>query len=66
MTNTITIKRGKKVEFTSDLFSILYMHDNSIISIGEVDHKSRLYKLTKFVDQNSSLLLTYVDDSSRV
>jgi hypothetical protein len=42
------------------------MHDNSIIAIGEVDHKSRLYKFTKFVDHNSSLLLTHVDDSSRV
>jgi hypothetical protein len=56
----------KRVEFTSDLVSILDMHDNSIIAIGEVDHKSRMYKFTKFVDHNSSLLLTHADDSSRV
>jgi hypothetical protein len=30
---------GKKVEFTRDLVYVLDMHDNSIISIGEVDHK---------------------------
>jgi hypothetical protein len=40
------------------------MHDNSIIAIGEVDHKSRLYKFTKFVDHDSSLLLKHDDDSS--
>jgi hypothetical protein len=57
---------GKKVEFTSDSVSVLDMHDNSIIAIGEVDHKSRLYKFTKFVDHGSYLLLTCVDDSSRV
>jgi hypothetical protein len=42
------------------------MHDNSIISTSEVVHKSRLYKFTKFDDHNSFLLLTHVDDSSRV
>jgi hypothetical protein len=56
----------KKVEFTPDLVFVLDMHDNSIISIGEVDNKSRLYKFTKFVDHESFLLLRHVDDSSRV
>jgi hypothetical protein len=40
--------KGKRVEFTSNLVSVIDMHDNSIIAIGEVDHKSRLYKFTKF------------------
>jgi hypothetical protein len=35
-------KKGKNVEFTSDLVSVIDMHENSIIEIGEVDHKSRL------------------------
>ena len=35
------------------------MHDNSIIAIGEMDHKSRLYKFTKFSDNDSSILLTH-------
>jgi hypothetical protein len=51
-------QRGKKVEFTSDSVSAIDMHDNSIIAIGEVDHKSRLYKFTKFFDDDSSILLT--------
>jgi hypothetical protein len=57
---------GKKFEFTSDLVFVLDMHDNSIIAISEVDQKSRLYKLTKFVDHESCLLLTHADESSRV
>jgi hypothetical protein len=32
-------QKGKKVEFTSDSASVIDMHDNSIIAIGEVDHK---------------------------
>jgi hypothetical protein len=35
-------QKGKKVEFTSDSVLVIYMHDSSIIAIGEVDHKSRL------------------------
>jgi hypothetical protein len=51
-------QKGKKVEFTSDSVSVIDMHDNSIIAIGEVDHKSRLYKFTKFSNDDSSILLT--------
>jgi hypothetical protein len=32
-------QKGKKIEFTSDPISVIDMHDNSIIAIGEVDHK---------------------------
>jgi hypothetical protein len=42
------------------------MHDSSIIAVGEVDHKSQLYKFTKFTNYDSSLLPTHVNDSSRV
>jgi hypothetical protein len=56
-------QKGKKVEFTLDSVSVLDMHDNSIIAIGEVDHKSRLYKFTKFVDGDSSLLLTHKEST---
>jgi hypothetical protein len=58
----ITLK-GKKVEFTSDSVSVIDMHDNSIIAIGEVDHKSRLYKFTKFSDNDSSILLTHKEST---
>jgi hypothetical protein len=49
----------KSVEFTSDSVSIIDMHNNSIIAIGEVDHKSRLYKFTKFSNDVYSILLTH-------
>jgi hypothetical protein len=39
------------------------MHDNSIIAIGEVDHKSRLYKFTKFSDDDSSILHTHKEST---
>jgi len=42
------------------------MHENCVIAIVEVDHNSRLYIFTKFVDPNSSLILTYSNDSTQV
>jgi hypothetical protein len=39
------------------------MHENSIIVIGEVDHKSRLYKFTNFSDDESSYLLTHKEST---
>jgi hypothetical protein len=39
------------------------MHDNSIIAIGEVDHKSRLYKFAKFSNDDSSILLTHKEST---
>jgi hypothetical protein len=56
-------QKGKKFEFTSDLVSITDMHDNSIIAIGDVDKKSRLYKFTKFADGDSYLLLTHKEST---
>jgi hypothetical protein len=55
--------KGKKVEFTLDSVSVIDMHDNSIISICEVDHKSRLYKFTKFSDDDSSIILTHKEST---
>jgi hypothetical protein len=52
-------QKGKKVEFTSYSVLVIDMHDNSIIAIGEVDHKSRLYKFTKFYDDDSYFLPTH-------
>jgi hypothetical protein len=39
------------------------MHNNSIIVIGEVDHKSSLYKFTKFSENDSSILLTHKEST---
>jgi hypothetical protein len=57
---------GKRVEFTLDSVIVLDMHDSSIIAIAEVDHKSQLYKFSKFTNYDSSLLLTHSNDSIRV
>jgi hypothetical protein len=56
-------QKGKKVEFTSDSVSVIDMHDNSIIAISEVDHNSRLYKFTKFSDDESFILLTHKEST---
>jgi hypothetical protein len=39
------------------------MHENSIIAIGEVDHMSRLYKFTKFSNDDSSIILTHKEST---
>jgi hypothetical protein len=57
---------GKRVKFTSDSVTVLDMHDSSIILVGEVDQKSWLYKFTKFIDYESSLLLMHANYSIRV
>jgi hypothetical protein len=56
-------QKGKKVEFTLDSVSVIYMHENYIIAIGEVDHKSRLYKFTKFSHDESYFLLTHKESN---
>jgi hypothetical protein len=42
---------------------ILDMQDNSKIFIGEVNHQSRLYNFTNFIETNSYVLLRHVDDN---
>jgi hypothetical protein len=39
------------------------MHDNFIIAISELDHKSRLYKFTNFSGVDSSILLTHKEST---
>jgi hypothetical protein len=53
----------KNIEFTTDSISVIDMHDNSIIAIAEVDHRSRLYKFTKFSENDSSILLTHKEST---
>jgi hypothetical protein len=57
----------KRVEFTLDSVTIYDMHDNSKIVVGEVNHQSQLYTFSKFIAKSdSTLLLTHVDDDSRL
>jgi hypothetical protein len=57
---------GKKFIFTPDAVDIYDMQTNSRVATGEVNHQSRLYTFSKFIEQDFALLLTHVDESSRI
>ena len=42
------------------------MQTNSMVSTGEVNHQSRLYIFSEFIEPDSALLLTHADESSRI
>jgi hypothetical protein len=63
MTNSNT---GKKVIFTPNSVDIYDMQTNSRVATGEVNHESRLYTFYEFIEPDSALLLTHVDESSRI
>jgi hypothetical protein len=63
MTNSGT---GKKVIFTPNSMDIYDMQTNSRVSTSEVNHQSRLYTFSKFIEPDYALLLTRVDESSRI
>jgi hypothetical protein len=57
---------GKKVVFTPNVVDIYDMKTNSKVATNEVNHQSRLYTFSKFIEPDSALLLTHVDESSRI
>jgi hypothetical protein len=63
MTNSGT---RKKVVFTSNYVDIYDMKTNSRVATGEVNHQSRLYTFSEFIEPDSALLLTHADESSRI
>jgi hypothetical protein len=63
MTNSGT---RKKFIFTPNAVDIYDMQTNSRVSTGEVNHQSRLYTFSEFIEPDSSLLLTHADESSRI
>jgi hypothetical protein len=63
MTNSDT---GKRVIFTPDAVDIYDMQINSRVATGEVNHQSRLYTFYEFIEPDFALLLTHVDESSRI
>jgi hypothetical protein len=42
------------------------MQTNSKVSTGEVNHQSRLYTFSEFIELDSALLFTHADESSRI
>jgi hypothetical protein len=57
---------GKKVISTPNTVDIYDMQTNSRVATGEVNHQSRLYTFSKFIELDSALLLTHADESSRI
>jgi hypothetical protein len=57
---------GKRFIFTPDAVDIYGMQTNSRVAIAEVNHQSTLYTFSEFIEPDSALLLTHVDESSRI
>jgi hypothetical protein len=51
----------KRVAFTLDVVDIYDIQTNSKVSTGEVNHQSRLYTFSEFIEPYSTSLLTHVD-----
>jgi hypothetical protein len=56
----------KSFILTPDAVDIYDMKTNSRVATGEVNHQSRLYTFSEFVEPNFALLLTHADESSRL
>jgi hypothetical protein len=59
-------ENGNKFIFTPNFVDIYDMQTNSRVATSEVNHQSRLYTFYEFIQPNSSLLLTHVDESCRI
>jgi hypothetical protein len=57
---------GKKVIFTPNVVEIYDMQINSRVATSVLNHQSRLYTFSKFIEPDFALLLTHVDESSRI
>jgi hypothetical protein len=55
-----------KFIFTRNSVDIYDMQTNSRVVTGEVNHQSRLYTFSKFIEPDSTLLLTHANESSRI
>jgi hypothetical protein len=55
-----------KFIFKTNVVDIYVMQTNSMVTTGEVNHQSRLYTFSEFIEPDSGLLLTHVDKSSRI
>jgi hypothetical protein len=63
ITNSST--RNKFI-FTPNSLDIYDMQTNSRVATDEVNHQSRLYTFSEFIEPDSALLLTHADESSRI
>ena len=56
----------KRVIFTPNVVDIYDMQTNSRVSTGEVNHQSRLYTFSEFIELEFALLLTHADERNRI
>jgi hypothetical protein len=56
----------KKFIFTPNVMDIYDMQTNSRVATGEVNHRSRLYTISGFIEPDFVLLLTHADENSRI
>jgi hypothetical protein len=63
MTNS---SNGKKFIFAPNAMDIYDMQTNFRVATGEVNHQSRLYTFSKFIEQDYALVLTHANESSRI
>jgi hypothetical protein len=57
---------GKRVIFTPDVVDIYDMQTNSRVATGEVNHQSRLYTFSEFIEPDFALLLNHAEERSRI
>jgi hypothetical protein len=57
---------GKKFVFTPNSMDIYDMKTNSKVATSEVNHQSRLYTFSEFIEPDYALLLTHANESSRI
>jgi hypothetical protein len=55
-----------KFIFRTNVVDTYDMQTNSRVATSEVNHQSRLYTFSEFIEPNSASLLTYDDESSRL
>jgi hypothetical protein len=55
-----------KFIFTPNAVDIYEIQTNSRVDTSEITHQSRLYTFSKFIEPDSALLLTHVNESSRI
>jgi hypothetical protein len=57
---------GNRFIFTPDALDIYDMQTNSNVSTDEVNHQSRLYTFSEFIEPDFALLVTHADEGSRI
>jgi WD40 repeat protein len=57
---------GNKFIFTPNFMDIYDMQTNFKVATSEVNHQTRLYTFSEFIEPDFALLLTHADESSRI